>query len=138
MWHAGVYPLALLIAVFSGSWPYIKLLMMLFCWLIPPARFSEKKREYTLMLLDMLGKWSLIDSFVLTLMVVAFRFHVASPPVPGTDPPEIAVADVIVHVETGFYTFLFATMMSLGLTHIILALHHHAIKPEKEGERGSN
>jgi uncharacterized paraquat-inducible protein A len=32
MWNAGIYPLALLIAIFSGVWPYIKLVTMLACW----------------------------------------------------------------------------------------------------------
>ena len=31
-WAAGVYPLSLLIALLSGLWPYVKLLLMLTCW----------------------------------------------------------------------------------------------------------
>jgi hypothetical protein len=31
-WHAGVYPLSLLIALLSGIWPYVKLMLMLACW----------------------------------------------------------------------------------------------------------
>ena len=31
-WAAGVYPLSLLIALLSGLWPYVKLLLMLACW----------------------------------------------------------------------------------------------------------
>lgn len=77
MWHAGVYPLALLIAVFSGAWPYIKLIAMLLCWLLPPRILKVKTRDSCLMLLDTLGKWSLIDAFVMILMAVAFRFKVS-------------------------------------------------------------
>lgn len=64
----GVYPLSLLIAVFSGAWPYIKLLMMLWVWLIPPSLFSSRKRESVIMVLDALGKWSLIDCYVMVLV----------------------------------------------------------------------
>jgi hypothetical protein len=35
MWRAKVYPLAILIALFSGIWPYVKLVAMLICWLSP-------------------------------------------------------------------------------------------------------
>lgn len=66
----GVYPLSLLIAVFSGAWPYIKLLMMLWVWLVPPSFFSERKRENVIMILDALGKWSLIDCYVMVLVCV--------------------------------------------------------------------
>lgn len=31
MWRAGVYPLSLLIAAFSGIWPYGKLFLMTLC-----------------------------------------------------------------------------------------------------------
>jgi uncharacterized paraquat-inducible protein A len=97
MWNAGVYPLSILIAVFSGSWPYIKLVIMLICWV---SKLSIKSREYLLMAIDMLGKWSLIDAFVMTLMMVAFQFHVGTGNVPGMDP---ANANVYVQPHWGFY-----------------------------------
>jgi hypothetical protein len=74
MWQAEVYPLAILIAVFSGGWPYLKLLLMLVCWFMPLNKLKLKYREKLLVFLDAMGKWSLIDAYVLVLMVVAFRF----------------------------------------------------------------
>jgi len=121
MWDAGVYPLSILIAVFSGAWPYMKLVMMLFCWLIPVKYLTVKRREYLLMVLDALGKWSLIDSFVLTLMMVAFHFDLA--PADGSSQ---AAIEAYVEPKWGFYCFLLATMMSLTMSHIILALHNYA------------
>lgn len=35
MWNAKVYPLSILIALFSGIWPYTKLILMICCWIIP-------------------------------------------------------------------------------------------------------
>jgi hypothetical protein len=35
MWEAKVYPLAILVAFLSGFWPYIKLLSMGCCWVLP-------------------------------------------------------------------------------------------------------
>ncbi len=121
MWVAGVYPLSLIVAIFSGCWPYLKLLAMLLVWLAPVA---SKLRERILMVLDALGKWSLIDAFVLVFMMVAFRFRLV---IPGSPLAQTATGDatidLLVETDMGFYTFLLATMVSLVITHIILAVH---------------
>ncbi len=65
----------------------------------------EKKREYLLIALDMLGKWTLIDTFVMTLMLVSFHFHLQME-LPDTTPPEYASADVFVEPQSvGFYSY---------------------------------
>jgi hypothetical protein len=120
MWHAKVYPLSLLIAIFSGGWPYAKLLLMLLCWIAPTNYLRVKSRETTFMVVDMLGKWSLIDSFVMVLMLVAFRFHV------GSKPGE--AADVFVEPGLAIYTFVGATMLSLFISHLCL-YYHRRITP---------
>jgi len=100
---------------------------MMMSWIIPVHVLSEKRRELLLMGLDMLGKWSLIDTYVLILMLVAFQFHVQTGPLPNTNPPQYGIADVFVQPHIGFYSFLAATAMSLILSHIILALHNYAL-----------
>lgn len=110
MWRAKVYPLALLIAFFSGAWPYTKLLVLLFACLAP-ARWLGRV-EGLLALTDKLGKWSLVDVFVLVLMMGAF--HVVVDLSGGLR--------VVVNVvpETGFYAFLLATLGSLLLGQHVL------------------
>ena len=44
MWQAGVYPLSIMIAVFSGGWPYLKVLLMLFSWVAPVQICTKEKR----------------------------------------------------------------------------------------------
>lgn len=121
MWVAGVYPLSLVIAIFSGTWPYIKLLAMLAVWLFP---IKSKLRENILIVLDMMGKWSLIDAFVLVFMMVAFRFNLVIPgsALAHTETGDAKI-DLLVEAGLGFYVFLLATMFSLALTHVILATH---------------
>lgn len=60
MWDAGVYPLSILIAFFSGAWPYIKLVSMLVSWFLPTSTLSSGRRDVVLRWLDILGKWSLL------------------------------------------------------------------------------
>ena len=61
MYHAGVYTLMILVLLFSGIWPYIKLLSMLFSWVAPQSVFAIRKRGKVLIWLDSLGKYSLVD-----------------------------------------------------------------------------
>lgn len=120
MWNAEVYPLAILIAFFSGAWPYIKLCTMMAAWVLPPSIMKIGFRETSLTALDVLGKWSLIDAYVMVMMMVAF--HV-----------ELDLADnlaVIITVvsKTGFYTFITASIASLIAGHIVLYYHHYIIE----------
>lgn len=115
MWNAGVYPLSVLIALFSGAWPYIKLVSMLICWILPSPILSVARRDSGLRWLDTLGKWSLIDAYVMVMMMVAFHVEV---PVLG----EMSILITVVP-RSGFNNFLLATMSSLGLGHICLACH---------------
>jgi len=136
MWNAGVYPLAIVIAFFSGLWPYIKLVLMLITWVMPTSLFKEKWRERALMALDMLGKWSLIDSFVMVVMMVSFHFHVVFPIVNTATVDSPVMIDVFVNAAWGFNGFLLATIISLILSHIILAVHR-GVKARKDENSGA-
>jgi uncharacterized paraquat-inducible protein A len=57
MWNAGAKALAILIGLFSGLWPYTKLCITMFLWLIPPRLVGSKRRGSILKWLDVLGKW---------------------------------------------------------------------------------
>lgn len=122
MWDAGVYPLSILIAFFSGAWPYIKLASMLVAWVAPLKFLTVGRRETVLIVLDALGKWSLIDFFVMVLMLCAFYIQLQV--------GQNLLVDVTVKPNWGFYGFLLATMMSLGLGHTILACHRLIVEPK--------
>jgi hypothetical protein len=64
MLSAGIYPLFLLVVVFSGIWPYAKLLMMFAAWVIPSDMLSVQRREKLLTTLDACSKYSLVDTYV--------------------------------------------------------------------------
>ena len=85
MIQAGVYLLMLLIFFCSGVWPYVKLVLMLCCWIVSTRRLPPVRRENILYMLDSLGKFSLIDAYVLVLMMVAFRYHLEATGVGAVD-----------------------------------------------------
>jgi len=124
MWQAKVYALSLLIAICSGGWPYLKTILLAFAWYFPRRWLGQHKRERMLLWLDVLGKWSLIDAYVLVLFVVAFRFHIANPSF--LVPADIASVDVFVQPGWGIYGFLIAAVLQLILTHIIIHFHREA------------
>ena len=121
MWKAKVYPLSILIAFFSGIWPYLKLILMLISFITPSSIINKNKRSTILMILDATGKWSILDSYVMILMLVAFQFHVVFPK--SETVPENSVVDVFVDAAYGFVTLSIATCLSLALSHIITHLH---------------
>ena len=128
MWNARVFSLALLIAIFSGAWPYIKLLAMLFCWMSPSVLVSVRGREKILMILDALGKWSLIDTFILVFMMVVFSFNVTIPPAAyhsfiNNNTSSSTTITTFVVPQMGFHSFVLATIVSLVMTHVILVFH---------------
>jgi hypothetical protein len=116
LYKAGIYPLLFLVVVFSGIWPYAKLLWMLYAWI---ASYSNiHRREERFLTLDALSKFSLVDTYVLVVFLVAFRFHL--------DISDNLGLDVYVTPEYGFFAFLLATFLSLVLGHSMLYFHRRA------------
>ena len=117
MYYAGIYPLLFLVVAFSGIWPYAKLAMMMFLWVNSPK--SPRHREQRLLLLDSLSKFSLVDTYVLVVMIVAFRYHLQFATTPAS-------VDVYVLPMFGFYGFLLATCLSLVIGHAMVYCHRQS------------
>ncbi|KAG7369236.1 paraquat-inducible protein A domain containing protein [Nitzschia inconspicua] len=122
LYLAGIYPLLLFVICFSGIWPYVKLFWMLYACLSPCK--DTYLRERRLLLLNALGKFSLVDSYVLILFVVAFRFHV--------ELNESLGLDSYVTPVYGFNSFLLATILSLVLGHAMLFFHRKISKNKQD------
>jgi hypothetical protein len=140
MWHAKVYAIAICIVLFSGVWPYVKLLSMFVLWEISGKNVKASTRGKCLKFVDRLGKWSLFDSFVMTMFMVGFRFHLhvteddddyddASKKL---SPSSFGDLDVVVTPKRSFYVFLFATVLSLVLGHVTLFLHRKSVRSKTE------
>jgi hypothetical protein len=71
LWNAKSYALSILVVVTSVFWPYLKLILALFSWFAPI--WNPERREKLIHWLDVLGKWSFVDIFVLLIVSVAFR-----------------------------------------------------------------
>ena len=126
MWRARQYELVALIGGFSGVWPYTKMLCLLASWTLPPSLLTAKKRGQLLMALDILGKWSLIDLYVLVMTMLGFRIKMQSPTVPYLS-DQLWDVDLKVTPAWGLYSFTLAAIGSLCLSHVALAYHRNAV-----------
>lgn len=119
MFRSGVYALGTFVALFSCLWPYTKITMMGACWLVPEKRLSLRARGGLLRFLDAFGKWSLLDAFVLVLMMVAFNFRLAG----QNDGVYVWVVPL-----WGFQSLVLSTILSMCLGHFLCALNRKAHK----------
>jgi hypothetical protein len=113
MWDGGAYALALLIAILSGAWPYIKLVSMLILWYVP---VRPTLRGNLLGILETLGKWSLIDIYVFALMMAGFRFVL--------DVGAIARIKIAIEAKWGIFSFCIGVIVSHVLSHIMMFIHN--------------
>ena len=123
MWAAGSEVLSFLVALFSGVWPYTKLILMLISFFLPTSILSHKRREKILLVLDATGKFSFLDSYVMMMMIVAFYFHVEVPLSEQSQAEKGATIDIFSLCAYGFITLIIGTIISLSLSHLITHVH---------------
>ena len=92
LWNAGLKPLSVLVFIFSGVYPYFKLLTIVTFSVVLQAPQSR-----TLRIVDNLGKFSLLDTFVMTILKTGLEIN--------------GIANVNAHPS--FYVFLVATVLSI-------------------------
>jgi len=78
---------AILLVLFSGVWPHVKLMLLQLFWYNP---ISAKRRTTAFFWLDLFGKWSMFDVLVVALLVATFELSL------DTD-----LATLISHFEDG-------------------------------------
>lgn len=138
MWKAHSYGLSIIVALFSCVWPYAKLIMMLIIWIFPVCIMKRSVRERFLKVLDALGKWSLADSFVMVLMLIAYHLNIALP-IQNKEVKQPFEINLWVYPAYGFITLCIGTIYSLALSHIMLALVRRVDKIlEEKNEKSKN
>jgi len=127
MWEAGAHALAILIAIFSIIWPYTKQLITLTLWICPTSLVGSKTRGSILHWLDVLGKWSMVDIFVLLLTLASFNLNILSPNVSFL-PKDLYNVQLMVVPMWGLYSNMTAQLVSQVSSHIIIAYHNKSTK----------
>jgi len=122
IWKAGGHELAILILVFSGIWPYTKLLLTLWLWFSSPSKMPIARRGSILLWLDCLAKWSMVDIFVLVISIAAFRISIESPNTSYL-PNAFYAIEMMVIPLWGLYANMIAQLISQITSHVIIYYH---------------
>lgn len=103
MWQHKLYFISLLILGFSIIFPFVKLFSLIAVWFLP---WKSKNRERYLHIIELLGKWSYMDIFVVILLLSL-----------TSDQSNIAST-----VHIGVYFFIGAITLSMITSEIIMTL----------------
>ncbi len=100
-----------IIFIFSIAFPLFKLIVMLYIWNSEAGAIIQK----LLTLIHHLGKWSMLDVFVVALLVVSIKFD--------------QMAEMKIHY--GLYLFLGAVLLSMLISAVSTRFleKHHAFQP---------
>jgi hypothetical protein len=123
-WDGKAYALAVLTAVFCAVWPYLRVAMHLLLYFVP---VSEADRGRTLTWIDALGKWTLVNHFILCFMGVAFHLT-ALIQIPGLIPGrtkdlvDVGV-EVILAPRFATYLFVIGVLVSIVVSEFYVYAH---------------
>ncbi|CAK9096694.1 Uncharacterized protein (Fragment) [Durusdinium trenchii] len=135
LWDSGATVLAGFLAVFSIVWPYVKLLCMLLCWVLPPRWLSPGRRGTFLTVLDQLGKWSLLELYVLAFILVALTIQISAPDLVSFLPPRLYELSLNIVLQYNLYTFTLALLLSLALANVaVLYSDRHLASARAQGQ----
>eukprot|EP01084_Bolivina_argentea_P280282 479305_1 len=113
-WDSKAYELAIVIAVASLIWPYIKLIILLIIWLI---RLPQNIRTRMILFIDQAGKWSYMDLYASVVMTVCFYVHTSF---------EFKNYNIDIRIvcepDIGIITFVIANLLSMAYSHIFIFL----------------
>lgn len=75
LWHHGSYPVALVILVASVMVPSGKILSLYYlCWVIYRGeKFNQKENTILYRIVELIGRWSMVDVFVVSLLVALIQ-----------------------------------------------------------------
>lgn len=109
LWSHGDYALFAVIVVFSILFPMAKLLLALFLWYLVDASSTSLARSLRWM--EILGRWSMLDVFVIAFIVAAIQVSF--------------IDDVTLHA--GLYVFILAILLSIVLVQRMTTLARRAV-----------
>jgi hypothetical protein len=130
-WNAGTYFLALLVAVASLLWPFIKLALQLLLWWLPPSWMGFEVHGIGVRFLDGTCKFALTNIQMVVLLMVGLHFEVLIPSADTIVP--LLELNVEVAPDTGTYAFISAMVPALVLGHVHAYMHRTLSHPLPPG-----
>ena len=136
IWNSGAWPLALLIGLASCAWPIIKNAMLFVIWFCPTTILPRPKRATYLTVLDVIGKWSFLDVFIVVMTLAALRTYLRLSAYSRLSflPEEAFQVDVNVTPEYGIVLLCIIASSSLVINHVQTFYHGKAERANQYAE----
>eukprot|EP00586_Coscinodiscus_wailesii_P016291 CAMPEP_0172519110 /NCGR_PEP_ID=MMETSP1066-20121228/291219_1 /TAXON_ID=671091 /ORGANISM="Coscinodiscus wailesii, Strain CCMP2513" /LENGTH=895 /DNA_ID=CAMNT_0013301631 /DNA_START=1245 /DNA_END=3932 /DNA_ORIENTATION=+ len=134
LWIVGAYKTAVLICLFSVMWLDVKQIMVLFLWVLPPTMVSVWRRREVFQWLDVLGKLSALDIFVVVITLVSFWISF-SPLATGFLSVDFLSVQVMFIPLWGFCANLIAQILSQISSHVVIHYHRKIAAWEVTGTK---
>jgi len=131
LWTYELYIPAIIVVTLSIVWPYVKQIINLLIWILPPSVLPTSVRGSTLYWIDTFGKWSIVDVFIMICLIVGLRTTVFSP---GADflPHDLYRFDLFVIPLWGMYTNMIAQILSQICSHVYIYYHRKIVSISKD------
>lgn len=107
LWKERYYFLAFIIFFFSIIFPLLKLVSLSVIWFV---RLTDKQRKTLLHYLSVLGKWSMLDVFVVSIIIVSIKLGVLASS----------------KAENGIYFFGLSILLAMIVTTLQSSLVHRS------------
>ena len=127
--------MAILLFIFTGIWPYLKLLTCLILWFVSPVRVSVTTRGSILLWLDVFAKLSMVDILATLLAVAAFLVYIGGVTERELSTGEFFATRVIVVPCAGFYCIIIAQRLTRISSAYLLNWHDQIISSAKISKR---
>jgi hypothetical protein len=140
-YYNGGSEMAVLMWIFTGIWPYVKIILSLFIWVLPPTKLSVSRRGRILLWLDALARLSIIDVFTMVLGVAIVLVYAGGPDDALGAEDALYRMKVVVVPGAGFYCIIISQRMSRVSSRFFLDYHQRVInmatsEHENEQHRG--
>lgn len=130
MWNSGAWPLSLLLIMASCAWPVIKNCTMMLVWFLPTTLLKADHRVAILQWLDVLGKWSFLEAFVVVAAIGGLKTVVDLSTQERLNfiSESLLISEVELIPERGMTLLAFVASFSLVLNHIMSIYHHKVVE----------
>mmetsp|Transcript_4361 Transcript_4361/g.10224 ORF Transcript_4361/g.10224 Transcript_4361/m.10224 type:complete len:2166 (-) Transcript_4361:131-6628(-) len=125
--HGGA-EMVIMLWAFTGVWPYIKIMLSLAMWMIPPSRLSVSRRGRILLWIDALANLSIVDIFTLIVGVALLLVFIGGPDDSYTGDDALYSLKAVVVPRAGCYCIVIAQRISRASSRFLLEYHEQAIQ----------
>lgn len=125
LFRSGGWLLGILLLVLSILWPYVKLIIMAFCWYLPPSKLSVGRRGKIIEYLDFFGRFSFAEFHFLVFVLVVFQIDAGTPDNTFLPSEDFFLISLVIEPLISLFTFSLAVVVSIMVSNALLVYQHN-------------